>query len=897
MPRLREWFIRLWQTLRPGRDDRDLEDELRLHHELAAEAVRREGEPPETAMRAARIQEGALAPAIEAVRDQRGLPWLEDLGRDLRIGVRGLARRPGFTAIAALTLSIGTGATAAMFSVTNAFLFRPFPAPDPEQLVVVAQLDEHSTNPHRLSYPEYLDYRDRNDVFQGLAAHDLSRALLSADGASGPVFVEYVSPDFFEMLQVDAGLGRTFLPLEGRQPGDAPVVVLSYRSWQNRFGADPAVVGRSVRLGTAELTVIGVAPESFVFTDYSIAPELYVPTTQSGLVSQDTGDGLADRNQEQFQLLGRLRSGLTVQDARVNLSVLTTALAAEYPESMEQSELWVEQERRARPFPESARFVVPLLTVVMVLAGLVLLIACANVTTLLIGRGIDRQREMALRAGLGATALRLLRQLLSESLLLALLGGVGGALAALWITDLISTLEFVAGFSGVTLDVTMDWRVFAFTAVAATLTGLIAGLVPALRATRVDLTRAIGSGGRGSSRDASGQRVTSGLVVAQVAMSLLLLVCAGLFVRGAQNMVNLDLGFRTDELLLVSADPLAQGYEPDRADAFYRDVATEVAALPGVRSASWASAALRATAGQRIIRAATLDGGAIEETEPATVFTNDVDPAFFDTVALRVLQGRAFRTEDASAGRDVALISETTARRFWPGQDPLGRRFVAADEPDRPFQVIGIVGDAHFSGTTAEVPLFALFPFGRELSGPATLHIHTVGPPTALAPAVTDVVRRRDPTLAIYGVVSMTNHVYDSPLLVLSRLGAQMVGALGTLGLLLAAVGLYGVVAHSVSQRMREFGIRAALGATAADIIRLAVGKGVTLTAIGLVLGILGAAGMTPFVTGFLIDVDPTDPVVFAVTGLLLSSVALLACFVPSLRAAAVDPVATLNAE
>ena len=667
MPRLREWFIRLWQTLRPGRDDRDLEDELRLHQELATEAARRAGEPPETAARTARIQEGALGPAIEAVRDQRLLPWLDDLRSDLRFGLRGLARNRGFTATAVLTLSIGIGGTATMFSVTNALLFRPFPAPEPEQLVVVAQRDEHDTDPHQLSYPEYLDYRDRNEVFDGLVAYDVSPQILSADGFSGPVAVEYVSRNFFEVLRVDAALGRTFLPDEGRQPGDAAVVVLGHRAWQRRYGGDPTVVGTVVQLGTTAHTVIGVTPESFAFTDYFAAPEFYVPATQRGLIRPDQRDVLTDRNFEEFWLMGRLRSGVTVAEAQANLSVLTTALAAEYPDSMEHSDLWVHQERRARPVPDMASFIAPFLTMMMALPALVLLIACANVATLLIGRGIARQREMALRAGLGATRLRLVRQIMSESVLLALLGGAGGAVAALWATNLLSTINFV---SNVTFDVQMDWRVFAFTAVAATLTGLIAGGAPALRTSRVDLCRALGSGGRGASRGATGQRLTSGLVVVQVTMSLVLLVCAGLFVRSGQNAANLDVGFRTDHLLVVSVDPLAQGYAPEQALGFYRDVADEVAVLPGVRSVSWASRVAQSINSGEIRvgghATATTDGGAIPETDPVEVYSNHVDPAFFDTVGVPVIQGRAFLDEDVADGRPVAVISETTARRFWP---------------------------------------------------------------------------------------------------------------------------------------------------------------------------------------------------------------------------------------
>ena len=637
----------------------------------------------------------------------------------MRIGVRGLARRPGFTAAAALTLAIGIGATAAVATVTNALLFQPLPVPDPDELVVVAQLDEHTAEfPHGLSWPEYLDYRERSDVFDGLAARSLAQPLLSVDGrAAERVRVEYVSDNYFEVLQIGAGHGRTFLPGEGRAPGDAPFIVLTHRAWQARFGGDPAVLGAVVRLGAADMTVIGVTPEVFTGASGVVPVELYVPATEGARVAPGWTDLSTNRLPERFLLTGRLRDGVTVAEAAAQLDVLADALAAEHPDASGDSELYVVAERHARPEPNASRHARPLMSVVMGLATLVLLVAVANVGTLLVGRGADRRQEMALRAGLGATRRRLVRQLVTESVLLAAMGGAGGGLVAIWGTDLVmaGSVAGTGGLAQLALDTSVDWRVFGFTAVTAVAAGVLAGLAPALRSTRIDLARAIGSGGRDSGRGGSGRRLTDGLVVVQVGVSMMLLVCAGLFVQSGRNAAAIDFGFRTDGLLVLSVDPLAQGYEPEQARALYRDIAADVAALPGVRSASWARRAPLAPGGSSG-RVFTLDGGTAPEPTAAHVAVNSVDPRFFDTVGIPVVCGRGFRDEDADRDRRVALVSERAARELWPGQDAIGRRVVNADTGGEPFEVIGVVRDAHMGQTPFDRPPFVLYPFGPRLA-------------------------------------------------------------------------------------------------------------------------------------------------------------------------------------
>ena len=895
---LREFLHRLRGGFRCRPTDDDLERELRFHLEQAEEELRGKGYPRREAARMVRVRLGGISQTVEALRDQRGWPWLDDLRTDVRIGVRGLARRPAFTATVALMLTIGIGATAAVATVTSALLFQPLPVPDPEELVIVAQLDEHTAEvPHALSYPEYLDYRERSDVFDGLAAHTATEELLSIDGrAAERIWIEYVSDNYFDVLQVEAERGRTFLPGEGRHPGDAPFIVLSHHTWRTRFGGDPAVLGQAVRLGPANMTVIGVTSETFRGTYGLVPTEIFVLATEGALVEPGWTELLTNRLAESFVLTGRLRPGVTVGEAAAQLDVLAHALAAEHPDASRHSELYVVSERQARPFPGASRHTVPLMTVVMGLASLVLLIAVANVGTLMVGRGIARQREITLRAALGATRRRLVRQLVTESLLLALVGGAGGGIVALWAGDIIvAGAATAAGIDGLLFDPSVDWRVLGFTAATALAAGVLTGLTPALRSTRNDLARTIDAGGPGDAGGASGRRLTDGLVVLQVAVSMVLLVCAGLFVQSGRNAGAIDVGFRTDDLLVLTVDPLAQGYDRQRARALYREIVEDVGALPGVRSASWARRAPVSRGGSSG-SVLTLDDGTAPEPDRAIVAVNYVDPAFFDVVGIPVVRGRGFREEDAAGERRVAVVSERAAQQFWPGEDAVGRRIVNADTGGAPLEVIGVARDAHMSQSPFDRPPFVLYPFGPRLTGSATLHVRADGPLGAVSSMVTESIRRRDPTLAILDAGGMDAEVRSMPMLVSARVGAAVIGAFGMLGLGLAVVGLYGVVSHAVVQRRHEFGIRTAVGATSAAILRLALGRGVLLTMLGVGLGAIAATGAARLTAGFLVDVGPGDPIVFAVVGFLLGVAALFACLVPARRAATADPLATLRA-
>ena len=698
---LREYLCRLWGALRRNPTEHDLERELRFHLKQAEEELRGKGHSRVEAARMARARLGGVSQTMEALRDQRGLPWLDDRG------------------------SICASVCAASPGVPGSRRRRR--------------------------------YRERNDVFEGLAAHAVADELLSIDGgAAERIWIEYVSDNYFDVLQVDAEHGRTFLADEGLRPGDAPFVVLTHHAWQTRFGGDAAVLGKVVRLGPASMTVIGIAPEAFAGTSGLVPVELFAPATEGALVEPGWAELLTNRLPESFFLTGRLRPGVTVAEAAAQLDVLAAALATEHPDASRHSELHVVSERDSIPSPGASRHTAPLMTVVMGLASLVLLIAVANVGTLLVGRGIARRQEMALRAGLGATRRRLVRQLITESVLLALVGGAGGGLAALWTADLVlagAAMELNRSIP--VRDLPVDWRIFGFTATIAIVAGLLAGLAPALRSTRIELARAIGSGGRGSGGGVAGRRLTSGLVVVQVAVSMLLLVCAGLFVQSGRNAGATDFGFRTDDLLVLSVDPLAQGYD-------------------------------RGTGPCSVF---TLGGGTAPEPDAAKVAVNHVDPGFFDTVGIPVLRGRGFREEDGASDRRVAVVSERAARQFWPGQEAVGRRIVNAGTGGAPFEVIGVARNAHMSRSPFEQPPFVLYPFGPRLTGSATLHVHAEGPLSAVTPMVTETVRRHDPTLAILEAGSMDAVVRSLAMLALVRGGAAVIGSFGMLGLLLAAVG------------------------------------------------------------------------------------------------------------
>jgi predicted permease len=582
------------------------------------------------------------------------------LWQDLRFGARMLRKSPGFTLAAVLTLALGIGVNSAIFGVVNALLLRPLPVRASEELVTLSKLDDHIEFPHGMSYVDYLDLREQVAEFSDLMAYTFVAASLGTTEGAERTWISAVSGNYFSGLGVDVAVGRTFVPEEDQPYGDFPVLVLAHGMWQRRFGGDPGVVGRTVQLNGQPYAVIGVTSEGFQGTHSLIGTDGFAPLTSLERLRSDQTGALTERGAEGMFVIGRLAEGVTVADAQAAMQVQAARMTSAYPRTHVNSEYLVLLESRSRPEPSTSS-VTPLVgTAMMGLAGLVLLIACANVAGLLIARGMARTREMALRAALGAQRGRLFAQLLSESLLLAMLGGAAGVVVALWVSRLLGGIRFAADIP-IRFDASLDWRVLAFTAVATLVTGVVAGVSPAFRSARVDLTARLKEGGRGAADSPGGQRARAVLVVAQVAISLFLLVCSGLFIQSLRSAEQMDFGFRTENVLLFSVDQITQGYDEPRGRAVYREVAAEIARVPGVRSASWARYVAFGSTGLDMANFVSEDRTATSLEEPAMIAFNHVGADYFRTMDTTIRAGRGFEDE-AGLRHDRAAARRGHAR-------------------------------------------------------------------------------------------------------------------------------------------------------------------------------------------------------------------------------------------
>ena len=847
----------------------------------------------------------------------------DEMFQDLRYGVRMLFKHKSFTLVAVLSLSLGVGANTALFSLIDAVLLKTLPVKEPEQLVLFRWLSgpERMTHLHNgeikdvpgtglqsgvsFSYPVFKEFRARNQTLSDVFAFaPLTQLNVSVNGQAGIASGQLVSGGYYAGLGVRPRLGRPITNSDD-QPSASPVALISHRYWERRLGADPDVVGKTVNINNTAFTIIGVTPPEFHGTlQVGDDPDLSIPLVMEPLVRAGGRSYalLDDPLSWWVRIMGRLKPGVSLAQVHAGLeSVLQQTVSDAWRASASGHEARDLPRLNVTPGGQGLTdlreaYAQPL-SILMVVVGLVLLIACANVANLLLARAAARKKEIAVRMAMGASRLRLMRQLLTESVMLSLTGGALGALFAYCGKD--ALLVFRPGsepWRPLELDLSLDLRVLGFTLLVSLLTGVLFGLAPAWRATRVELNQSLKETAR-TGGGVSRSLLSKSLVVAQVAISLFLLVGAGLFVRTLHNLQNVNAGFNRENLLFFRVDPRLNGYDRARTNALYQQMIERIEAIPGVRSATHSENSLLGAGGQTT--AITVQGRTdLNRADLLYLRWN-----FFETMEMPILRGRSLAAQDDANAPRIAVVNETLARRVFSNEDPLGKRFVigalgpnAAPSPDRLIEIVGIVRDAKYRDLRQETPP-AIFLLAIQNSSVRrmTFEVRTAGQPTAIISAIREAVRQLDPNLPLFEFT--TQNAQAETTLAQESLFARLTASFGLLALLLASIGLYGVLAYSVAQRTREIGVRMALGASSRDVLKLIVRQGMLLVAIGSVAGLIAAFNLTRFVSSQLFGMNASDPFTFLGVALLLAAVALVACWIPARRAAKTDPMAALRYE
>jgi macrolide transport system ATP-binding/permease protein len=826
---------------------------------------------------------------------------MQVLRQDLAYAVRQLRRTPGFTLLVLLTIALGIGANTAVFSLVNGYL-RPLPVRAPGDIVVLAAQtkgDDVGLR-YRFSFSAMQDFRAHADSFSDVFAYDLGLGGLNTEGKTTEFLYCVVSGNFFPALGLDPAAGRLFASGEGERPGGEAVLVLGHAFWQKRFGGAADAIGRHVRVNGRPVRIVGIAPKSFhgpyagaemegyMLFDWE-ATSPYWPSSTHLFTS---------RTARRWTILARLKPAVSLKEAQGSMDVVMRRLEAQYPATDRGIGVRVIPETLARPAPiRVLANAVPLVrTFVLLLGAVVILLACMNVANLMLVRATARQREMAIRAALGSGRARLVRQMLSESLLLAFAGAAAGVVFGKWGKDAFAASIDLATDFPTLLDFHFDWRVFTYAIAAATATGVLIGLWPAICALRTDPNSALHDGrGDGGGGGRGGRRMRAALAMAQVAGSLVLLIVAGLFTRSLDRAQRMNLGFNPDQVLNVRMDPGHAGYDRAQTSDFYRELERRMQKLPGVESVSFAFSSPLGYINDALL--VYVEGRASDDPQPPMAGCNSVSGPYFATLQIPLVQGRAFAESDSETAPLVAIVNETMAARFWPGQNPIGKRFHSsrADGPLR--QIVGVVRDSkYFAVAEAPMPYFYT-PLAQMDYTLRVLQIRSTTPPERLAPLVERQIRELDPDVPIADLQSMRRSLDGLAGFLVYRIGAMQASSMGLLGLLLAVIGVYGVISYGTLQRTHEIGVRMALGAQPSDIRRLVLRQGVLLVTVGLGAGLVGAFALSRLTTRLVMLVSATDPLTYLGVTLLLAGIALWACYIPARRAMRIDPLRALRHE
>ena len=888
MPQFRAWFVRFGGLFRKRRNEADMAEEMREHIERLTERNIANGMSPNDARNASLREFGGTEQIKELAREQRVWRPADDFIQDLRFGARMLGRNPGFSALAILCLTIGIGINAVVFSWIEGMLFRPYPAvAHQERMFALAATARGASDFAPLSYPDLIDLRENCTALESVFVDRIIGTTLSvgdhAERASGAL----VSANYFDALGVRPILGRSFRPEEDSGRNAHPVTVISYQAWKDRYGGDPAIIGRTQMLNGVQHTIIGVTPENFHGTFIGYAFQFWVPVAMQETFDS-TGYHLEDRNARWVEGYVFLKPGVTLTRAQQEISAIAKRLEDSFPESNRGRGIQLLPLSQT-PF-NAVRDMAPTLRMSLVVSIFVLLIACANVSNLLLVRALLRRHEMTVRLALGATRSRIAKQLFTEGLILSLFATLGGIALAWWCRDLIVFAAPVRT-PGVIIDfpTRLDWRVLSLSVVLAIGATLIVGVAPAFQSRDLDLSRAMKTeagnvlGGRARSR------LRSALVVFQMCLSFILITGAALLLQSSRRLQNADPGFSTTNVVTSSADLFSAGYDAARAKIFHEELLRRARALAGVESV--ASARVRPFSYREYSSAEiAIDGYQPAPNEQLTADYNEVSEDYFRTLGIPLVAGREFLRTDTEDAPLVAIVNETMTAKYWPGRDSLGERFQVNG---RWMQVVGVAKSCNYR-TKLEQPIpFFYVPLRQNFSITSGLFLRTNQSVGAIATTLARELHALDPNIAPLDTVTMKEQVdrMSYP----QRLAVRLLAVFGAIALLLAAIGLYGVVSYSVSQSTREIGLRMALGANASDLLRLVMSRGLALMCAGVLIGGILAAFITRMMTEMLYKVSPNDPVAFGTTILLMALVGAAACFFPARRAARLDPVRALR--